>query len=93
MVPIALEDSAGPERTAIDGGDPLGHAVRVALTIYLMPVIAIVCVLGGASILIGRASRLVSRFDPERVRVAKPPHLAITQPMHARESRRTRVSR
>ncbi len=93
MIPIALEDSAGSDRAEVLGGDRLGHAVRVALAIYLMPVVAIVCVIGGASILVTRASRLVSRIGEDRVRLPQPSHLSIARPLHVRERRRTRVTR
>jgi hypothetical protein len=94
MVPIAPEESDGPER---GGADPLRHAVQVALAIYLLPVIAIVCAIGGASIVLDRASRLATRLGFEGHRAVKPGPLAITRsasrPMLPSDRRRIRVGR
>jgi hypothetical protein len=73
MAPIAPEESA---TATIERGaaNPLGRVVQVALAIYLMPVIAIVCAIGGASIAIGEASRFASRLRFEGGRAARPGH-------------------
>jgi hypothetical protein len=94
MVTIAPEESGGPEREA---ADPLRHAVQVALAIYLMPVIAIVCAIAGASIVLDRASRLATRFGFEGRHAMNPAHLPIppslSRPLLSRDRRRTRVGR
>ena len=97
MVLIASEESAVPDRERIEAVDPLHHAVHVTLAIYLMPVIAIVCAIGCASILFDRASRLATRLGSEWSGDVKPsrlpgPRLGF-RPIIARERRRTRVGR
>jgi hypothetical protein len=72
MVRNPLQESAGPERAGADPADPLRRVVHVALAIYLMPVVAIVCAIGGASILIDRASQLANRIAVEGRRGVKP---------------------
>lgn len=55
-----------PARDATGTGtvepDPLRRLVQVALVIYLMPVIAVVLAIGGASILVGGATRVARKF-------------------------------
>ena len=41
--------------------DPVRFAVHASLALYLMPVIAIVCLIGGTSILAGKVARLAAR--------------------------------
>ncbi len=97
MVPIAPEKSAGPEREGDDPADRLRHVVQVALAIYLMPVIALVCAIGGASIVFDRAGRLATRLGFEGHRVIKPGHLpiprSVSRPLVSRVRRRIRVQR
>ena len=95
MAPIASEESPGSEG---DGGDPLRRAVHIALAIYLMPVFAIVCAIGGVSIVIERASRLASRLAAVGRRGPGPRPLSVARsdetgwrPSTYQERRRTRV--
>jgi hypothetical protein len=62
MVPIELEESAGPDPSEAVSADPLRRIVQVALAIYLMPVILIVCAIGGTSIAFDRTAKLAARF-------------------------------
>jgi hypothetical protein len=98
MVRIPSQESAGPESTGADPGDPLRRAVHVALAIYLMPVVVIVCAIGGISIVFDRASKLAARFRDETTRQgAKPSHLPVTgsgsRLSVPRDRRRIRVGR
>ena len=95
MAPIATEESTG-----IDAGgrDPFRRAAHVALAIYLLPVFAIVYAIGGASIVINRASRLASRLATDGRRGARPRPLPVVRSGEAEWSpsayqgrRRTRV--
>jgi hypothetical protein len=97
MVPSASEESTGHARV---GYDPLRHAVHVALAVYLMPVVAIVCAIGGASIVFDRASRLAARLAVEGRRGVGHAHLPIARsgqvrwaPATAPIRRRTRMGR
>jgi hypothetical protein len=100
MIPIASEESAGLDEAGHDPVDPLRRVVHVALAIYLMPVVAIVCAIGGVAIVIDQATRLAARCSVEGRRSVKPGHLPIARtgeagwrPAISRNRRRTRVGR
>ena len=97
MVRIPLQESAGPEPTGTDPTDPLRRAVHVALAIYLMPVVVIVCAIGGISIVFDQASKLAARFANETRRGVKPSHLPVagsgSRLSVPRDRRRIRVGR
>ena len=77
MVRIPLQESDGPEPAEADPTDPLRRVVHVALAIYLMPVVVIVCAIGGVSIVFDRASKLAARLAVEARRGVKPGHLPV----------------
>ena len=56
----ALELESGAGRSV--GADPVRRLVHVALALYLTPVIAVVCLIGGVSILVGKATRVAERL-------------------------------
>ena len=98
MVPIVPEEWAGPADAGCAPVDPLRRAVHVALAIYLMPVVAIVCAIGGASIVLDRASRLAARLATEGRRGVGPGPHPLARPGEAGRTpsvssgrRRTRV--
>jgi hypothetical protein len=100
MIPIASEESAGLEGAGHDPVDPLRRVVHVALAIYLMPVVAIVCAIGGVAIVIDQATRLATRLAGEGHRSVKPGHPSVARsvkagwrPAISRDRRRTRVGR
>ena len=69
MVPFAERPVSPHEATEleIDPGraaeaDPSRRFVHVALALYLTPVILVVCLIGGVSILFGKATRAVERL-------------------------------
>jgi hypothetical protein len=71
MTPIAI-DPARVEKTTNFGTasagrpDRLRQVVHVALALYLTPVVAIVCVIGGISIVVGKATRAAERHAIKR---------------------------
>ena len=89
MVPIAMVESTVPAASG-SGGDPLCRVVHVALAIYLLPVVAIVCLIGGASIVIGSASRVVARLASVGPGVGSPAHSAFAGPSRLGLSPRSR---
>jgi hypothetical protein len=100
MIPIASEESAGLDEAGHEPVDPLRRVVHVALAIYLMPVVAIVCAIGGVAIVIDQATRLAARCAGEGRRSAKPEPLPVARtgeagwrPAISRNRRRTRVER
>jgi hypothetical protein len=94
---IPWQESAGPEQAGDDPADPLRRVVHIALAIYLMPVVAIVCAIGGASILFDRATKLAARIAVEGRRDLKPGHLPVvgsrSRPSISRDRRRIRAGR
>jgi len=62
----ATESEDEPGRAVV--ADPARRLVHVALALYLTPVIVIVCLIGGASIVFGKATRVAERlaFRPPR---------------------------
>lgn len=55
----------------------IGRSVQVALAIYLLPVVALVCVVGGASILIERALKATSRRSAGTGKAIRPCHVLV----------------
>ena len=51
-----------PDAGRAVGADPVRRLVHVALALYLTPVIAVVCLIGGVSILVGKATRVAERL-------------------------------
>jgi hypothetical protein len=75
MVPFVESSVTSDEDTELEvesgravEADPLRRAVHVALALYLTPVVALVCLIGGVSILFGRANKVAERlaFRPPR---------------------------
>jgi hypothetical protein len=71
MVPI--QDDPVPEGQAPDPAathecraDPVRTAVHIMLALYLMPVLLVVCLIGGISVLIGGVARFASRLVGNR---------------------------
>ena len=62
----ATESEDDPERAVV--ADPARRFVHVALALYLTPVILVVCLIGGASIMFGKATRVAERL------AFRPPH-------------------
>jgi hypothetical protein len=62
MASIATEKPTADSARDVEPRDPLRHVIHIALAIYLMPVVAIVCAIGGASIVIDKATQLAGRF-------------------------------
>jgi hypothetical protein len=68
-------DMIDPEAGKWSGRDPLRRVVQVTLAIYLMPVVAVVCAIGGASIVLSHAANLASRLVTGGLKPAWPgPH-------------------
>jgi hypothetical protein len=75
MDPIAWVPGDGPDRPGHGSVDPLQRVVQVSLAIYLMPVVAIVCAIGGVSIALGAVGRLAGKLTAGGHRPAWPgPH-------------------
>lgn len=95
MVPIASEESTGTEGGGADRADPLRHAVHIALAIYLMPVVAIVCAIGGISIVVDKTTKLAASLATGGHRGVKPGHLSVvrsgSRPTIPTDRRRIRV--
>jgi hypothetical protein len=100
MVPIASEESTKDEGASPSPPDPLRRVIHVALAIYLTPVIAIVCAIGGVSILFNKASLLARRFaigpdrrpQPKRFAALRPEQGGVKPPLSG-DHRRARVGR
>jgi hypothetical protein len=67
MVPI--QDDPVPKAQAPDSeairqarADPVRIVVQATLALYLMPVVLVVCLIGGTSVLAGGAARLAGRL-------------------------------
>ena len=58
MVPIPDD----PETTCSVQADPVRIVVQAALALYLMPVVAIVCLIGGTSILAAGTIRMIGQL-------------------------------
>ena len=58
--PVTAGQATDPGMTPSVRADPVRVVVHAMLAIYLMPVILIVCLIGVASILASRASRMVA---------------------------------
>ncbi len=72
MDPIAWVQGDGSDRSGHASGDALQRVVQVSLAIYLMPVVAVVCAIGGVSIALGK---LATRLTTDRHQPAWPrPH-------------------
>ncbi len=77
--PVTFGKKSNPGASRPEQVDPIRLAVHVSLAIYLMPVVAIVCMIGGVSILAGGAAKIArqsvlgaSRWkDRGQFRVAK----------------------
>jgi len=91
MVSIALNDSVEPDQAEPAGSPVLGHTVQVALVIYLMPVIGLVCLIGGAAIMVDRVRRWISGSGRGWPRIPQAEPLPISRPMLARQKQRNRV--
>jgi hypothetical protein len=96
MDPIAWAEGNGPDRTSPASVDPLQRVVQVSLAIYLMPVVVVVCAIGGASIVLGAAGRLAARLTSHGHRPDWPRPHAFGRPDRAStrrtaERRRVRV--
>ena len=93
MDPNAWARGDGSDRTGRASVDPLQRAVQISLAIYLMPVIAIVCAIGGASIALGAAGKLATRLTAVGHRPAWPRPHAFAGPGRAaaRAAERRRV--
>ncbi len=68
MALIPSEDSKDPESVGSPRPDSLQRVVQIALAVYLMPVIAVVCAIGGASLLFDQATRVAGRFHAKNPR-------------------------
>ena len=74
-----IRNSNGDE-VRTDGSDPVLRLVRIALALYLSPVVLVVCLIGGASIVLSKAVRAAERlasWPTHRVRYG---HLLLTRP-------------
>jgi hypothetical protein len=91
MAAIASESWAGPDEAASPAIEPLGRAVQVALAIYLLPVVAVVCAIGGAAIAADHAGRLVARVAGRGRRPAWPRPHTLTGPVSAGRPHRVRA--
>jgi hypothetical protein len=72
MASIASEEPTGDSTRGVEPRDRLRHFIHVALAIYLMPVVVIVCAIGGASIVFDQAARLAGRLTIKPGRDRKP---------------------
>jgi hypothetical protein len=93
MDPIAWVQGDGLHRA---GRDPLQRVVQVSLAIYLMPVVAVVCVIGGASLALGAMGKIATKLTADGHRPVWPRPHAFASPTSARarrtaERRRVRV--
>ena len=77
-----------------DRCDPIRLAVQVSLTLYLMPVILLVCMIGGVSILASKAGSLAGQAfganreeDRERPRLGRTGRYAVRPRLSAERSR------
>lgn len=84
MVPIVSEESTRGDVAEGDPADPLCRVVHVALALYLLPVVAVVCAIGGASIVLNKAAGLVSRLAGNVPPGVGPGHPPIARPGEAR---------
>jgi hypothetical protein len=96
MDPIAWAQADDANPAGRDPVDPLQRIVQVSLAIYLMPVVAIVCAIGGASIALSAVGKLATRLTAQGHRPSWPgPHAtASTAGSKARQAsgrRRVRV--
>jgi hypothetical protein len=106
MVPFAessvtSDEAAEPE---VDAGrgvepDPVRRVVHVALALYLTPVILVVCLIGGVSIMFGKASRIAERLAFRPCHRDKDGHLLVARadgkgigPRFRDDRERTRIS-
>jgi hypothetical protein len=62
MTSIATKEPTGDSARGVEPRDPLRQIIHAALAIYLLPVVAIVCAIGGASIVFDKATRLAGRL-------------------------------
>jgi hypothetical protein len=69
MVPFVESSVTSDEDTELEvesgrvvEADPLRRVVHVALALYLTPVVALVCLIGGVSILFGKANKIAERL-------------------------------
>lgn len=73
--------SSNASQTPADGGEPnpgaIGRSVQVALAIYLIPVVALVCAFGGAAILFERATKATARRSVGTGRAIRPSHIPV----------------
>ena len=100
MVPFAGSSVTPDEDTDWEGdeGRPAGAApvlrlVQVALALYLSPVVFVVCLIGGASIVLSKASRAVERLSTWPTHRDKYGHLLLTRPGDDRPGPRFRGDR
>jgi hypothetical protein len=86
MVPF-VESSATSDVAAepeVDAGrtievDPIRRLVHVALVLYLTPVILVVCLIGGVSIMFGKASKIAERLAFRPSQRDKHDHLLVAR--------------
>ena len=73
--------SSNVSQSTVDCGDPhldaIGRTIQVALAIYLVPVIAIVCAVGAAAILVERVSKLTARRSTNVPTAISPCHVSV----------------
>jgi len=76
MVPI--QDDPVPENQALDPSsthecrpDPVRIVVQGLLVLYLMPVLLVICLIGGTSVLAGHVAKFASRLAGNRRRRGK----------------------
>jgi hypothetical protein len=86
MVPIP-DDPVTPSQPR----DPVRFMVHAALALYLLPVILVVCLVGGTSILAGEAVKITRRvarkINRRRVRIVNKGAAELTTPKTADRSR------
>jgi hypothetical protein len=106
MVPFAESSVTSGEAAepGVDAGrtgeaDPFRRVVHVALALYLTPVILVVCLIGGVSIMFGKASKIAERLAFRPSQRDKDGHLLIARtdgreigPRFRDDRERTRIS-
>jgi len=60
--PATMGQMPDPETIGSVQADPIRILVQAALALYLMPLVLVVCLIGGASILVSGAARIASKF-------------------------------